>query len=74
MTDYSVDIPKGRVHRRAGRWEYAAYFAPVFVIALPFAVLGWLAAPVLRGSLPPQGPIAKARADARAVTAQIFRA
>jgi hypothetical protein len=73
MTDYSVDIPKGRLHRRAGPVEYAVYFAPVFVIALPFALLGWLATPLVTGRRADLGPIARARADARAVTAQIFR-
>jgi hypothetical protein len=72
MTDYSFDIPKGRV-RRAGRLEYAVYFAPIFVMALPFSLAVWASYPLRKGALPPEGPIARALKDARGVVAQIIR-
>lgn len=72
MTDYSVDIPKGARHS-AGPVEYAIYFVPVFVIALPFSLAVWLSYPLRKGRLPAEGPIARALKDARGITAQIIR-
>ncbi len=71
MTDYSVDIPKGARHR-AGPVEYAIYFVPVFVIALPFSLSVWASYPLRKGRLPDEGPIARALKDARGITAQII--
>lgn len=73
MTDYSVDIPRGAA-RRAGRGEYAVYFVPVFVLALPFSLAVWATYPLRKGALPPEGPLARALKDARGITAQIIRA
>jgi hypothetical protein len=72
MTDYSVDIPRGAM-RRAGRAEYALYFVPVFVIALPFSLAIWASYPLRKGRLPAEGPLARALRDARGITAQIIR-
>ncbi|QYK40577.1 MAG: protein pufQ [Paracoccaceae bacterium] len=72
MTDYSIDIPKGRA-RRAGAVEYAIYFAPVFVIALPFSLAVWASYPLRKGRLPDEGPLARALKDARGIVAQIIR-
>ena len=59
MTDYHVDIPKGARHS-AGPLEYAVYFAPIFVIALPFSLLFWASYPLRKGHLPSEGPLARA--------------
>lgn len=73
MTDYHVDIPKGARHS-AGPVEYAIYFVPVFLIALPFSLAVWASYPLRKGRLPPEGPLARALKDARGITAQIIRA
>lgn len=73
MTDYHVDIPKGARHS-AGPVEYAIYFVPVFLIALPFSLAVWASYPLRKGRLPPEGPMARALKDARGITAQIIRA
>ncbi len=72
MTDYHVDIPKGARHS-AGPVEYAVYFAPIFVIALPFSLLIWASYPLRTGHLPAEGPLSRALRDARGITAQIIR-
>lgn len=72
MTDYHVDIPKGARHS-AGPVEYAIYFVPVFLIALPFSLAVWASYPLRKGRLPAEGPIARALKDARGITAQIIR-
>ena len=72
MTDYHVDIPKGARHS-AGPLEYAVYFAPIFVIALPFSLAIWASYPLRRGHLPGEGPLSRALRDARGITAQIIR-
>lgn len=73
MTDYSVDISKG-VRHRAGPVEYAIYFVPVLLIALPFSLAVWASFPLRKGRLPAEGPMARALKDARGITAQIIRA
>lgn len=73
MTDYHVDIPKGARHS-AGPVEYAIYFVPIFVMALPFSLAVWASYPLRKGRLPPEGPMARALKDARGITAQIIRA
>jgi hypothetical protein len=72
MTDYHVDIPKGARHS-AGPVEYAIYFVPIFVMALPFSLAVWASYPLRKGHLPAEGPIARALKDARGITAQIIR-
>jgi hypothetical protein len=73
MTDYNIEVPRGRAHR-AGRIEYSIYFALIFLIALPFALLAVPVSLALHGSFPAKGPIARARAEAHAAATMIFRA
>ncbi|MBK5947586.1 hypothetical protein CCR83_14295 [Rhodobacter veldkampii DSM 11550] len=73
MTNHGVDTPKGRCHR-ASRAEYKVFFTLIFMLALPFAILGWAAAPLLRGGFPSQGPIARALEEAGSITPMIFLA
>jgi hypothetical protein len=72
MSEYSVNIPKGSV-QRAGRIEYALYFALIFAVALPIAALVWVLRTVT-GHPDRRGPWARAQAEARAITPMIFRA
>jgi PufQ cytochrome subunit len=73
MTDYSINPPRGGI-KKVGRGEYALYFVPIFVVALPFSLAVWATYPLRKGRLPPEGPINRAIRDARGITAQIIRA
>ncbi|MDT8857879.1 cytochrome PufQ [Paracoccaceae bacterium Fryx2] len=73
MTDYGIDEPKCRAHR-AGRVEYSIYFALIFMITLPFALLAVPVTFALHGRLPEQSPLARARSEAHAAATMIFRA
>jgi hypothetical protein len=73
MTDNTVNAPRGRPHRRS-RAEFTIYFALIFLLALPFAVLGWAFAALRHRRLPEKGPIARARCEARQITPMIFLA
>ena len=73
MTDYSVNIPRGQAPR-TGSTEYRVYFALILLAALPFGLIGWLAAPLVRDSRRTGGPLRRAVAEARLMTPMIFRA
>jgi PufQ cytochrome subunit len=73
MTDYSVNIPRGAQIRR-GQSEYRLYFALIFLLALPFAVGGWILSPLLKSPRRSGSPFARAMAEARLITPMIFRA
>lgn len=58
---------------RSAKAEYYLYFAAIFLVALPFAALAWIARLVIDRHLPPQGPLARAIAEADSITPEIFR-
>lgn len=74
MSDQSSD--GGQVHfpARAPRAEFYVYFAVIFLVAIPFAVIGWFAGLAMEGHMPSQNAISRAWADAMAITPLIFRA
>ncbi|MCH2076864.1 MAG: cytochrome PufQ [Rhodobacteraceae bacterium] len=78
MTDATNDIPTestvGRIKRTAPRREYYAYFAIIFIAALPLSFLTWLLAAGRQLALPEKGPIARAWSQARIITPMIFHA
>jgi hypothetical protein len=59
---------------RAPRAEFYAYFALIFLAALPFATVGWLCSSCASRRVPNQNPILRAWCDARTITPSIFRA
>ncbi|MGL5009701.1 MAG: cytochrome PufQ [Paracoccaceae bacterium] len=59
---------------RAPRAEFYAYFTMIFLAALPFACLAWVARLVTTGKVPAKNPVSRAWADAGAITPSIFRA
>lgn len=73
MSDHTVNLPHNVAHR-APRAEFYAYFAVILLVALPFALLGWVVQALRRGRLPAQGPLTSAWADAQGITPLIFRA
>jgi len=79
MTDFTNDIPTGettveRIRRTAPRREYYAYFAIIFLAALPLSFLTWVLAAGRQLSLPAKGPIARAWSQAQIITPMIFQA
>jgi hypothetical protein len=68
----SVHMTNGPAHvQRTPRAEFYGYYALIFIVALPFAVLGWIARAVMTL---PMNPISRAWGHARAITPSIFRA
>lgn len=58
---------------RTPRAEFYAYFALIFLVAIPFAALAWAVALVRDRHLPVHGPLARAWREAGAITPAIFR-
>ncbi|MDG1279716.1 MAG: cytochrome PufQ [Pseudorhodobacter sp.] len=71
MTDQSVNRP---VHTgpRTPRTEFFVYFTLIFLVAIPFAALGWVGLLLRYGKLPEGGPLRRAWSDARKITPMIF--
>jgi PufQ cytochrome subunit len=59
---------------RTSHTEFYTYFTVIFLVAIPFAILGWVARLVFTQKLPAMNPIFRAWADAGAITPSIFRA
>jgi len=72
MADFSVNSPRFR-GPRADRPEYRLYFAVVFLLALPFAALGYAWSVIRHAEVPAEGPLARAKAEAHQVVPMIFR-
>ena len=74
MADFTVNAH--RHHPKTGRGarvEYRLYFALIFLLALPFALLAHFWAVVRHARAPAQGPVARACAEAHAIAPMIFR-
>lgn len=74
MSDFTTDAPLVRSRAAAPRREYYAYFAIIFLAALPLAFLTWALAAARQFALPEKGPLAKAWTQARIITPHIFTA
>lgn len=64
----------GSQQARTHRKEFYAYFGMIFVGALSYACVAWVANTVAKRKLPAKNPISRAWADAGAITPTIFRA
>lgn len=60
---------KARSKRTA---EFAAYFALLFVVAIPWATVEWIGQAIQRRTLNLRGPLARAWAEADRITPLIF--
>jgi PufQ cytochrome subunit len=60
--------------QRAPRAEFYAYFALIFLGALSYALVAWVASLIVARKWPAKNPISRAWADAGAITPSIFRA
>ncbi len=73
MADFSVNSPRHHRAARPGRVEHLFYFAPVFLLALPFALAGYGWSVLRHARRPATGPIARAKAEADQIVPMIFR-
>lgn len=76
MTDVTaMNIPRTddqQVRRARERREYTAYFALIFLAALPLALLAWTLSALRHFRLPEVNPITSALSQARHITPLIF--
>ena len=54
--------------------EFYVYFSLIFLVATPFAILGWIASTLMHGHMPDQNAVSRAWSEAQAITPLIFRA
>jgi len=73
MADATSNTPIS-TRSKPPRAEFTAYFAIIFVAALPLALIAWALAAVRGGSITNKGPIARAWSQARIITPMIFSA
>ena len=76
MSDFSAGehgIEAAHHAQRTPHAEFYVYFALIFVIAIPFAAIGWVVQLGTERRLPPHGPLARAWREAGAITPAIFR-
>ncbi len=71
MSDYTSG--SGQHAHRAPRAEFYIYFALIFAVAIPFALIAWVAHVAVNRSLPVHGPLARAWREAGTITPNIFR-
>ncbi|UWQ18343.1 cytochrome PufQ [Jannaschia sp. M317] len=71
MSDMTSNTPLVRNRREPG-WEYWMYFAPIFALSLPLAVMRAGVAAVTSDTGPRPGIVTDAWARARDVTTTIF--
>ena len=74
MTDFTSDGPRAhKAHAKRGA-EFTVYFSIIFVLAIPFAAVGWALDVFQKQTLMLHGPLARAWAEADRITPLIFSA
>jgi len=58
---------------RVPRPEFALYFSLILIVAVPFALVGWVMSLVRERRIPECGPFARAWREAGEITPEIFR-
>ncbi len=76
MSDHTANSGHSEAHhsQRTPHAEFYAYFGVIFLVAIPFAIIGWLARVAITRRMPDTNPILRAWTDAGAITPSIFRA
>jgi hypothetical protein len=76
MSDQTANSGHVQAHhpQRTPHAEFYAYFTLIFLVAIPFACIGWVVRAVTTGRVPEMNAISRAWADAGAITPSIFRA
>ena len=73
MTDVSQSTRKFRAKPRRS-FEFILYFSIIFLLAIPFSTVIWIAEVFRKKSIFVDGPIARSRAEADRITPVIFSA
>ena len=77
MSDHTAGehgMTGGNTHsHRTPHAEFYVYFALIFVVAIPIALVAWVIALITQRRLPVHGPLARAWREAGAITPAIFR-
>lgn len=73
MTDVYQSTRKFRAKPRRS-FEFILYFSIIFVLAIPFSTVIWIAEVFRRKSIFVDGPITRSRAEADRITPVIFSA
>ena len=73
MTDVSQSTRKFRAKPRRS-FEFILYFSIIFLLAIPFSTVIWIAEVFRKKSVFVDGPIARSRAEADRITPVIFSA
>ena len=73
MTDVSQSTRKFRAKPRRS-FEFILYFSVIFLLAIPFSTVIWIAEVFRRKSIFVDGPISRSRAEADRITPVIFSA
>ena len=73
MTDVSQSTRKFRAKPRRSL-EFILYFSIIFLLAIPFSTVIWIAEVFRRKSIFVDGPITRSRAEADRITPVIFSA
>ena len=73
MTDVSQSNRKFRAKPRRS-FEFILYFSIIFLLAIPFSTVIWIAEVFRRKSIFVDGPISRSRAEADRITPVIFSA
>jgi hypothetical protein len=72
MSDQTAGGHDNHAHRTP-KAEFYVYFALIFAVAIPLAVLAWVWSVIRHQRLPVHGPLARAWREAGAITPAIFR-
>jgi hypothetical protein len=74
MSDQTAGHGHGAHHaQRTPKAEFYVYFTLIFLIAIPFAAVAWIAQLVIDRRFPVLGPLARAWREAGSITPEIFR-
>lgn len=75
MSDHTAGNGTGfsGAQRTPKKAEFYLYFGLIFLIAIPFAAVAWIARLVIDRRLPVHGPLARAWREAGSITPEIFR-
>lgn len=73
MTDFTSSEPRQRSSSKRGA-EFTFYFSIIFLLAIPFAMFGWVLEVFQKQTLMLHGPLARAWAEADRITPLIFSA
>lgn len=73
MTDFTSSDPRPRHSAKRGT-EFTVYFSIIFLLAIPFAMVGWVLEVFQKQTLMLHGPLARAWAEADRITPLIFSA